>query len=439
MTSWNDVGKTLTLTLDEEELTRCMRCGFCLPACPTYRETGREAASPRGRIALMKAVHEGRMIPDSSFQKQMDFCLGCRACESDCPADVHFGHLLEQSRAAIVSHAPSPTWKKYMRKFFFHALIPHRRRLRLVGAFLALYQRSGIQRLLHRSGLSKWLMPSHLQQVDEVLPLASPYGIRERVTTERLPAIGTPLGRVALFQGCIMDVLFAKTNHNTAKVLQAAGYDVIISKSQTCCGALHAHSGEEEKARLLAQQNIKGFQGIDIDWIVSNAGGCGAHLIDYPYLLKDDPQWATAAQSFAHRIKDVSELLVDGHSLNLQPIHERVTYQDSCHLRNGMKVIKEPRTLLNTIPEIDYIELVESDRCCGSAGIYNLTHPQTSQQLLDEKMQHLHHTRAAILVTSNPGCLIQMKVGIQRAGLENHMRAVHLVDLLIESMEGDRT
>ncbi|MFC4076040.1 (Fe-S)-binding protein [Salinithrix halophila] len=432
---WNQMGEQLKRTLDEEELTHCMRCGFCLPACPTYRETGREAASPRGRIALMKAVHDDLMIPDKSFSDQMNFCLGCRACETACPADVRFGRLLEQSRAAVTTHAPKSRWVKGIRRFFFHGLFPSRRRLRIVGALIALYQKSGLKKLLHKTGLARLIMPDHLREMDAVMPAASTQGVVERAGATRLSAEGESLGRVGLFRGCIMDVIFAETNHNTAKLLQAAGYEVVIPRSQTCCGALHAHGGEEKAAHRLAKENIRAFKEAGVDWIASNAGGCGAQLVEYPYMLKSDPEWAEDARWFADQTKDVSQLITAGRPLRLDPIPERITYQDSCHLRNGMKVTAEPRALLSAIPGTTFTEFFEGERCCGSAGIYNLTQPETSMSILDAKMEYVTDTQADTLVTSNPGCLLQMKLGIQRANLQDHMRAVHLVDLLAESME----
>lgn len=430
---WEAVGKELKLTLDQDQLTHCMRCGFCLPACPTYRETGREAASPRGRIALMKAVNDGLMSPDESFADQLKYCLGCRACESACPADVKFGRLLEQSRAVIHEYAPRSRGVRWMENFFFRHFFSSRSKLQLAGALIAFYQKSGLQRLFHHSGLAEVVLPEHLRQMDKVLPYASSKGVVERTGTF-IPSKGGSRGRVGLFRGCIMDVLFAKTNCNTAELLSAAGYEVVIPETQTCCGALQAHGGDEKHAKELARANLRTFKEAEVDWIASNAGGCGAQLVEIPHLLRGDPEYAEEAHWFADRIRDISQLLVAGSPLPLGEVNACVTYQDSCHLRNGMKVSEAPRRLLSAIPGTRYVELVESDRCCGSAGIYNLTQPVTSMSLLDEKMEHVKESRAEFLVTTNPGCLLQMKLGIQRAGLEDRMQAVHLVDFLAESI-----
>ncbi|QKG83757.1 (Fe-S)-binding protein [Kroppenstedtia pulmonis] len=436
--TWKQVEQDWKLTLDSDELTNCMRCGFCLPACPTYRETGLEAASPRGRIALMKSVSDGWMTPDASFDEQMNLCLGCRACEPACPAGVRFGHLLEQARSGLARHAPQSRWERLLRRIFFRGLFPHPNRLRLMGALLALYQRSGLKWFAHKTGLAQRLMPESLHQMDAVLPQATSKGVHQRLGTV-IPPQGKCKGRVGLFRGCIMDVMFADTNQHTAQLLSAAGYEVIIPEQQVCCGALQAHGGETETSRSLARQNIRVFQKEKVDWIVSNAGGCGAQLVEYAHLLKDDPTFQHDARWFTDRVKDISQLIAMGNPLPLGEIPKRVTFQDSCHLRNGMGCSEEPRTLLHSIPGIQFVDLFESERCCGSAGIYNVTQPEMSMSILDEKMEHVEETQADILVTSNPGCLLQMKLGIRRAGLEDRMEALHLVDLLNRSVEAGKS
>ncbi|BCU83358.1 putative glycolate oxidase iron-sulfur subunit [Polycladomyces abyssicola] len=431
--SWAQVGEYLRKTLDQDELTHCMRCGFCLPACPTYRETGLEQASPRGRLALMKAVADGMMEPDKAFADQMNLCLGCRACETACPAGVQYGRVLEQARAGIALREPSSRIVRGLRKLFFEHLFPYQHRLRTLGWWLALYQRWGVGWLVQRSGLMR-LFPEHIREMEAVMPLASSKGVREQLG-EIIRPEGTPKGRVGLFRGCIMDVLFTETNCNTARLLVKAGYEVVIPDKQRCCGALHAHAGEVETAKRLACDNIGAFREAKVDWIVSNAGGCGAMLVEYAHHFQGDVRMEEDARWFSERVRDISQLVADViDDLPLKRLQRRVTYQDSCHLRNGMHVT-QPRNILRRIPGITYVELFESDRCCGSAGIYNLTQPEMSKQILDEKMTHVKNTEADILVTSNPGCLLQMKWGIRRAGLEQRMHAVHLVDLLMEAVE----
>lgn len=432
---WERMQAQFQLTLNEDELTNCMRCGFCLPACPTYRETGLEAASPRGRIALMKGVYDGLIEPDQAIVDQLDLCLGCRACESACPADVQFGQLLEEARDAIQDTTNHPWHIRTLRNLFFKQLFPHPKRMHLLGGLLKFYQKSGLRWLARNIGMMK-LFPKHMRDMEAILPPADARGVRH-YTGEHIPAAGSKRrGTVGLFRGCIMDVMFTDANRKTAKLLSAAGYDVIIPDTQTCCGALQAHSGESDTSRELARKNIRAFKEAGVDMIVSNAGGCGALLLEYDHLLKDDPDWQEDAKWFSERLKDISEVILPAlDDLPLGPLPVRITYQDSCHLRNGMKASDAPRQLLQAIPGADYVELFESDRCCGSAGIYNITQPEMSQQILNEKMGHVRQTKADVLATANPGCLLQMKLGIHQEGLDDKMRAVHVVELLVESLE----
>ncbi|WP_235680400.1 (Fe-S)-binding protein [Paenibacillus albicereus] len=510
----NPLARTLLAKLDYDQLTNCMRCGFCLPACPTFRETGIEPESPRGRIALMKAVADGLMDPDESFRAQMNHCLGCRACEPACPADVKYGQLIEQARDALEDHSAHSAPVKGLRAALFKGVFPRRGSLRALGGALALYQKSGLRKVARGTGILK-LFPAPMREMEEILPDASSRGVIERIGTF-LPAQGESLGRVALFRGCIMDVLFAGTNVNTAELLAQAGYDVVIPREQACCGALHAHSGELDQARELAVRNLEAFRDGGIQWIVSNAGGCGAQLAEYGHLLQDDPDHAELAQGFAARVVDVSRLLVASGRLPLDGAlqaageaaaaawsnsacgggtkgrgeHEpasavasstasstassghivaapiaaagkaghggscgggctsalgadladagglrtpvRVTYQDSCHLRNGMKGSSDPRTLIRQTGGVEFVEMREADRCCGSAGIYNVLQPEMAGQLLEHKMEHAGATGASYLLTSNPGCLLQMKLGVHKHGDPSTMKVMHVVDFLHE-------
>ncbi|AQS55894.1 (Fe-S)-binding protein [Novibacillus thermophilus] len=430
-----DTQQEFQLKLNEDELTNCMRCGFCLPACPTYRETGMEAASPRGRLALMKGVYDGVIELEPSVVDQLDLCLGCRACETACPAGVQYGQLLEQARDAIQTVHPLPWPIRLLRHLVFKQLFPHPRRTRWMGGLLAFYQKSGLQWMVRKSGLLR-LFPEHLRQMEAILPPASGRGVRHYTRERVSAATAQPKKKIGLFRGCVMDILFTETNWNTAKLLAAAGYDVVVPDTQTCCGALQAHSGETDSSRELAKRNIRAFKEAGVDVVVANAGGCGASLLEYVHWLKDEPEWREEAAWFSERLKDVSEVLWEAmDALPLGSLPERITYQDSCHLRNGMKGSHAPRKLLQAIPGVEYVELFESDRCCGSAGIYNLTQPEMSMQLLDEKMAHVQKTRADILATANPGCLLQMKLGIHKAGLDGQMRAMHVVDVLAEALD----
>jgi len=430
------LAEKLRLTLDEDQLMNCMRCGFCLPACPTFRETGVEAESPRGRIALMKAVFDGVMAPADGFIEQMDHCLGCRACETACPADVKYGRLLEQVRDAI-EDAPGTRGvrARFLRRAVFRGVFPHPRRMRLLGGALKLYQRSGLARLARGSGAMR-LLPSHLAEMERILPEAAGDGVAARIGPRLAARGGEPVAKVGLFRGCIMDILFTDTNVHTAELLAEAGFEVVIPDAQVCCGALHAHGGDMAAARDLARRNIRAFREAGVDYIVSNAGGCGALLVEYDHLLKDDPGLAEDAAWFAERVVDVAELLRRGRPLAFaSPEPVRVTYQDSCHLRNVMKSSGAPRALIAGVDGVEFCEMAEADRCCGSAGIYNITQPEMSGAILAHKMEHANATGADVILTSNPGCLLQMKLGIERHGDPSRTKAAHVVDFLYERIK----
>ncbi|MEK3883541.1 (Fe-S)-binding protein [Paenibacillus sp. PL2-23] len=437
----NPLAQTLLNKLDYDQLTNCMRCGFCLPACPTFRETGIEPESPRGRIALMKAVADGLMDPDQAFQDQMNHCLGCRACEPACPADVKYGALIEQTRDAIEAHAEHRAPVAGLRKLMFRGVFPKRASLKLLGGSMALYQKSGLRKLARGSGIMK-LLPEHLREMERILPDATSKGVVERLGSF-YPAKGEPIAKVALFRGCIMDVMFAGTNVNTVKLLSEAGFDVVIPESQACCGALHAHSGELAEARSLAKNNIAAFREAGVSYIVSNAGGCGALLVEYDHLLQEerDERLREDARWFASRVIDVSSLIMERGRVprftegSGEAGAIAITYQDSCHLRNVMKSSDAPRKLLRSVEGAAYTEMKEADRCCGSAGIYNVTQPEMAGQLLKHKMEHASATQARYMLTSNPGCLLQMKLGIQKHAPETHMEALHIVDYLHERLQ----
>ncbi|WP_409290273.1 (Fe-S)-binding protein [Peribacillus sp. SCS-37] len=423
--------------MDQEELLNCMRCGFCLPSCPTYIESGfQESHSPRGRIALMKAVVDGLIEPDEDFERSLDLCLGCRACEPVCPSGVKYGHLLEEARDIVNQNKKHSLPVKVARKAVFNGLFPHQNRIQSLTGMIGFYQRSGLQKVARNTGILK-LLPDNLAAMEKVLP-AVPKMKEMKNRPEYLPSVGKQTGRVAFFSGCLMDTVFLETNNATMKLLQLSGCEVVIPKGQSCCGALHGHSGEKESAKELAKKNIQAFEDLDVDFIITNAGGCGAFLVDYDYLLKDDPLWNERAAAFKGKIKDVAEVLIatgfhEKVSLELPP--QVITYQDSCHLRNVMKTASAPRLLIQSIKGVEFKEMLQADRCCGSAGIYNIIESEMSMRLLDSKMVHAKATRASTIVTANPGCLLQMKLGIEREALSAKMRGVHLVDLLLEAVK----
>lgn len=423
--------------MDGDELLNCMRCGFCLPSCPTYIESGfKESHSPRGRIALMKGVVDGLIEPDEDVERTLDLCLGCRACEPVCPSGVSYGHLLEEARDIINQNKKHSIPTKVVRKLVFEELFPYQNRMRSLMGLLSIYQRSGIQTMTHKLGIMK-LFPKHLATMEKVLPDV-PKLKEMKSRPSQLEAITEEKKRVAFFSGCLMDTMFMKTNDATIKLLQLVGCQIVIPQNQACCGALHGHSGEKDGSKELAKRNIMAFEQLNADYIITNAGGCGAYLIEYDYLFKEDVEWKERAERFVSKLKDITEVLVEMefHRLPLQLPQQIITYQDSCHLRNVMKTSDEPRTLLKGIKGVEYKEMQESDSCCGSAGIYNIVESTMSMQILDRKMTNVKETNATTIVTANPGCLLQMKLGIEREGLSDKVRAVHIIDLLLEAYVG---
>lgn len=423
--------------MDYNELLNCTRCGFCQPTCPTFVETGsKEASSPRGRIALMKAVVDGKLVPDQDFERELDLCLGCRACETACPSGVRYGHLLEEARAIVSEHKKYSFPVKLFRNFVFKQLFPKRKRLLFLGSLLAFYQRSGLQRIVRWSKILK-LLPGNASEMESVLPVLTS---KERLSKGHEVKSFEGKEKVGFFHGCIMDVLFFDTNENTIHLLELAGKAVSVPDNQTCCGALHAHAGEKELAKELAKQNIEQFERAKVEYIVTNAGGCGSFLVDYENLLKDDPMWHERAIHFSSKVKDISEFLIErGYLPELEKNGDKVTYQDSCHLKHGMGVSDAPRELIKKINGTEYVELKDAGMCCGSAGIYNLLETEMSMKILDHKMENVMKTEAMTVVTTNPGCLLQMQLGIKRAGLEQKVKAVHLVDLVYESIQDSKS
>ena len=403
------------------ELDRCIQCGFCLPHCPTYRILGMETESPRGRIHLIEAVAQGRIPIDARFEEHMYVCLGCRACETVCPSGVKFGTIIEAARAEI-GPTGSPVARRLTRLALRH-LMPFPGRLRLGAALLRLYQRSRVgtlARALH-------LVPRRLAEMEALLPpipdrfFAPPQGV--------FPAIGPRRARVGMLSGCVMSILFADLNEATIRVLRRNGCEVVVPRGQTCCAALNLHNGERDRARAMARQNIDAFLGAGVEAIVINAAGCGSASKEYDVLLRDDPDYADKAKRYSHLCRDVTEFLAERDLVGpLGEVRARVTYQDPCHLVHGQGIRRQPRDLLRRIPGLELVEMEGSDRCCGSAGIYNLVQPSFSRQILEEKMAAVKQTGADLVVAPNPGCMLQIASGIRAAGLGTRVR--HLIDLL---------
>lgn len=416
-----------------DDLSQCMHCGFCLPACPTFRQTGLESYSPRGRIGLMKGVANAQLPVDDEFAKNMYACLGCRACETACPAGVPYGSMIETAREVIEDDHKQQGNSFWLRPLIFSHLFSHPKRLKTVGNLLWMAQAMGLQKLASKTGLTR-MMPKAMAEMQQVVEtIASPKTRRER-TNLASDSTETKL-RVGLFTGCVMDMMYYETNQATARVLAKAGCEVIFIEDQACCGALHAHSGEMQGAVELAKRNIAAFEQADVDVLVNNAGGCGAALKEYHHWFADEPEWRERAMAFVSKVRDANELLMELPSIRFShSLDVRITYQDSCHLAHGQGIRNQPRELLKQIPGVTYVEMADADQCCGSAGIYNLTNFEMSMDILDEKMGNAQQTNAHLIVTSNPGCLLQMKKGIQRAGLQDQMQAVHIMDVLDQAL-----
>lgn len=424
--------------MDHDELESCMRCGFCLPVCPTYIQSGYdETQSPRGRIALMKGIVNGEIEPDEDIEQTLNECLGCLACEPACPAGVNYGALLEEARDIFNEYKKHPFLVKMLRKVVFDDLFPNPNRIEKLTSLLGLYQRTGLQKIVQKTGMTK-VLPDTLSTMEKVLPKVP---TKKEMQSDQFynPSTEKVTARVAFFKGCLMDTMFKETNKSTIKLLQEIGCEIVVPNTQNCCGALHGHSGEKEKAKNLAKENIIAFEEERIDYIITNAGGCGAFLHEYDHLLKDEPEWAERAKIFASKIKDITSILVELklHEMDLSLPNQVVTYQDSCHLRNVQHVSVEPRQLLQSIEGVKYEEMHDAERCCGSAGIYNITQSELSMEHLNYKMEQVNRTNATTIVTTNPGCLLQMKLGIEREGLSDKMRAVHIVDLLREAIKNE--
>lgn len=404
---------------DRARLLECVHCGLCLSACPTYVELGTEMDSPRGRIYLMRALEEGRLDLSGDVVRHLDLCLGCRACETACPSGVRYGELIEDARAFIETRYRRSWWDAARRRGAL-ALFPYARRVR---AFLAPV------RFLQR--LRIWTVVQWLLRPARLLPDVQSAPALPELT----PASGAERGRIALLAGCVARELFAATNLATVRVLSRHGISVIVPQEALCCGALHLHSGEPESARQRARQIIDSFPS-GVDAVLVSAAGCGATMKEYGHLLKHDPQYAERARRFAARVRDVTEYLA---TIPLEaPAHaieETVTYHDACHLAHGQGIRDAPRAILQKIPSLDFVELAESDMCCGSAGTYNLVEPAMAARLLDRKLDRIAETGATCVAVANPGCSLQIQAGLRARGMA--ARVVHPVELLDEAYRGE--
>ncbi|GGM43020.1 (Fe-S)-binding protein [Promicromonospora citrea] len=411
----------------------CVHCGFCLPACPTYTLWGEEMDSPRGRIHLMKQGLEGEPMSPALVQ-HVDACLGCMACVTACPSGVRYDRLVEATRQQVERRgAEHRTRGQRLLRSTIFALFPRPERLRRVLPLLSLYQRSGLPRLVRP--VLRRLSPT-LATMEAIAPPVP--ARRADAVPERVPAVGQRRMTVGLLLGCVQRELFPGVNAATVRVLAAEGCDVVVPPGQGCCGALSVHAGRETEGLDYARALVDAFSDAGVDRIVTNSAGCGSTMKDYAELLADDPWYAERAAAFAGRTRDVSEVLAElGPVAPRHPLPLTVAYHDACHLRHAQGVRAQPRAVLATVPGLVVREIAEGDLCCGSAGIYNLTNPEPARELGDRKAANVAATGAQLLVTSNPGCLMQITDALRRQGRE--VPTAHLVLVLDASLRGART
>jgi glycolate oxidase iron-sulfur subunit len=431
--------------LDRDRALACIHCGLCLSSCPTYLETGNENDSPRGRIHLMRAVQDGRLPLGETAVRHVDLCLGCRACEAVCPSGVHYGELLEATRDHIEKRHERALWQQFLRRAAIEKIFPFPERLELALATARLLKKLRLEPLLPRFAREALaLVPDH--GLGGRLPEVAPADLRKR------------RGRVGFVSGCVMSVLFGETNAASVRLLNRAGFDVATPPEQGCCGALYAHGGSLDQARAAARRNIRAFEQLEVEAIIINAAGCGSTLKEYGRLLQDDPAWAGRAAAFSAKVKDLVEWFSrlpmadcplpiasrpSDETNRASPIGNgqssignppRTTYHDACHLAHAQRITQAPRDLVRAAAGPNFVELPESDVCCGSAGSYNLTEPEMAGRLQRRKVENILKTGAHIVVTTNPGCLLQMQAGLRQAGAD-HIQVLHIADYLDRACE----
>jgi glycolate oxidase iron-sulfur subunit len=415
-------------------LINCMHCGLCLPTCPTYALTGLEKSSPRGRIRLIKAVADGELPITENFVHEMNFCLDCQACETACPAGVKYGSLVEAARAQIFRGGHEGHLSDFIKKSLLEWTFLKQDRLKVLARLMRMYELSGFKWFLQKTGALRILS----RKLDAIQPLSPT--ISSEFSSNILPEVihpeGTPRYRVGFLTGCIMDVAFAHVNLDTINLLLHHGCEVVVPQGQACCGSLQAHNGSLDAAREMAKRTIELFDRDDLDFIVLNSAGCGAYMKEYAHVFSDDSQWAGRAKRVSSRVRDLTEFLAETGYWPTKPAQrmfslkhapdkgvtgslkgKRVSYHDACHLVHTQKISQQPRELIKSVPGIEYAELPESTWCCGSAGIYNVVHYEDSMKLLDRKIGNIGQIHPDIIVTGNPGCMLQIQHGLRQKGM----------------------
>lgn len=423
---------------DPALINTCIHCGFCLSTCPSYRVIGKETDSPRGRIYLMDAINQGEADLNPTAVQHFDSCLGCLACVSTCPSGVQYDKLIRATRPQVERNHPRNWWDRIVRGLVFN-LFPYPGRLRPLLMVLWLYQLVGLQALVRQTGILNQLFP-RLAAMDAILPRLSWQQIWAAALPDVIPAQGNQRYRVGLVLGCVQRLFFEPVNAATARVLTANGCEVVVPKTQSCCGALPAHQGREGQAQDLARQMIDSFAAVELDYIIINAAGCGHTLKEYAHILRDDPDYADKATAFVAKVRDVQEFLAEvGLTTPLSPLTDAplpLVYQDACHLLHGQKISVQPRQLLRQIPGVQLREPIDGALCCGSAGVYNLLQPEVADELGQQKVENLVQTGAAAIASPNPGCALQIRKHLKRQGHE--LALWHPMELLDRAIRGEK-
>lgn len=463
-----------TLNHIDDVLHHCIHCGMCLPVCPTYELTHQEQSSPRGRIRLIRSLHDGTLDLSPAFVDEMHFCLDCQACQTACPAGVQYGTLVEDARRIIAERGMEPLALRFMKWFLLRQILASKARTKLAARLLRFYRQSGLQQAIDDSQVLS-IFSEKLQAKHALLPPVDDRCFDDS-TDEVIPAAAPKRGRVALLSGCIMNVAFTEIHRDVVEVLSINGFEVVIPRQQVCCGSLHSHYGDTAMAQSLARKNIDAFDALDLDAIIVDSAGCGAFLKEYHQVLESDKEYAAKAEALARKTKDITEFLVevgfktpepgqpceeralnarlparpsrsgdpDGPDVKgLNPSQGfygfqglRVTYHEACHLVHTQKISQQPRQIIQSIPGIEFVELPEATWCCGSAGMYNVVRFDDSMKLLERKMSNLASTNADIVLTANPGCHLQLQYGIKKLGLK--MKVMHPMSLLQLAYHGGR-
>ena len=400
---------------------------MCLPVCPTYNLTYQEQSSPRGRIRLMKSFHEDSLNLTDGFVNEMYFCLDCQACQTACPAGVHYGALVEDTRRIIAEQKKDPLNLRIIKALVLRGVLTSKFRTKIVARLLRLYRRTGLRDAVEKSSILS-LVSKELNERHSMLPDPNDTNFDETMPEVSSPE-GAKRGRVAFLTGCVMNVAFADVHRDAIEVLRANGFEIHIPKLQECCGSLHGHHGDIDTAKVLAKKVIDVFEKINMDFLVVNSAGCCAFIKEYETVLADDAQYAEKARMLSQKTREITEFLVEvGFKQPHTPFRKRITYHDACHLVHTQKISQQPRQILRSIPGVELIELPESTWCCGSAGLYNVLQFEDSMKLLERKMVNIKTTNADIVTTANPGCHLQIQYGLKKFGLE--MEILHPVSVL---------